>query len=105
MNKGKIKYLDSEEKDLEEALKKLNIKKISKPSELEQKQFKAAAKNYVKKETKMNIRIDPFELEKIKERAKTEGLRYSALIKSVMHKYITGQLVESNLQKITKRSS
>lgn len=29
MNKNKIKYLDSEEKDLEESLYKLNVKKIS----------------------------------------------------------------------------
>jgi len=103
MNKNKIKHLDAEEKDLEDALKKLNVKKISRPTELEQKQFKAASGNFVKKETKMNIRIDQFELEKIKERAKNEGLKYSALIKSVMHKYITGQLVEGDLKKITRR--
>lgn len=47
----------------------------------------------------MNIRIDEFELEKIKERAKQEGLKYSALIKSVIHKYITGQLVETNVKR------
>ena len=104
MNKNKIKHLDTEEKDLEDALKKLNVKKISRPTELEQKQFKAAAGNFVKKETKMNIRIDQFELEKIKERAENEGLKYSTLIKSVMHKYITGQLVEGDLKKIARHS-
>src|SRR4030067_2731736 len=98
MNKNKIKYLDSEEKDLEESLYKLNVKKISKPTELEQKHVKAVAEKFIKKETKMNIRIDEFELEKIKERAKQEGLKYSALIKSVIHKYITGQLVETNVK-------
>jgi len=40
----------------------------------------------------MNIRIDPFELEKIKEKARTEGLKYQTFVKSVLHKYITGQL-------------
>ena len=99
MNKNKIVYLDSEEKDLEEALKKVNIYKISRPTTLEQRQFKAAAKKFMKKETKMNIRIDAYELEKIKERARQEGLKYSALIKSVLHKYITGQLVETNLKR------
>jgi predicted DNA binding CopG/RHH family protein len=44
----------------------------------------------------MNIRIDPFELEQIKERAQEEGLKYSTLVKSVMHKYITGRLVEKD---------
>jgi predicted DNA binding CopG/RHH family protein len=42
----------------------------------------------------MNIRIDAAELEKIKRQAEKEGLRYQTLIKSVLHKYITGQLVE-----------
>ena len=43
----------------------------------------------------MNIRIDSFELEKIKERAAREGLRYQTFVKSVLHKYITGQLIEN----------
>lgn len=71
MNKNKIKYLDSEEKDLEESLYKLNVKKISKPTELEQKHFKAVAEKFIKKETKMNIRIDEFELEKNKRTGET----------------------------------
>ncbi len=47
-----------------------------------------------KHETKMNIRISEDELEKIKQRAEHEGLKYQTFIKSVLHKYITGQLVE-----------
>lgn len=94
MSKYKTKNLDAEEKDLMEALSKIDTKKIKKPSKNEQKQFKEAAGSFLKKETKMNIRIDPFELNQIKERAKREGLKYSALVKSVLHKYITGQLVE-----------
>ena len=58
--------------------------------------IKKAAKEFIKKETKMNIRIDHFELDKIKERAKKEGLKYSSLVRSVLHKYITGQLIEKN---------
>ena len=50
----------------------------------------------MKTNTKMNIRIDPFELEKIKEQAALAGLKYQTFIKSVLHKYITGQLVEKN---------
>ena len=42
----------------------------------------------------MNIRIDPVELGKIKEQAAKEGLKYQSFIKSILHKYITGQLVE-----------
>lgn len=42
----------------------------------------------------MNIRIDPFELTKIKTMAQKSGLKYQSFIKSILHKYITGQLVE-----------
>jgi len=58
--------------------------------------MKEAARAFIKKETKMNIRIDPEELEKIKEYASKEGLRYQTFIKSVLHKYITGQLIEKD---------
>jgi len=57
--------------------------------------LQSAAKQYVKKhETKMNIRISQEELEKIKQRAAQEGLKYQTFIKSILHKYMTGQLVE-----------
>ncbi len=99
MDRYKTRYLDDEEKELIKAINKLKTKTLTKPSKKEQTLFKGAAKNFIKKETKMNIRIDPFELNKIKEKAKKEGLKYSALVKSVMHKYITGQLVEKKLIK------
>lgn len=97
MNKYKTKPLDSEEKEVMEAIDKIDMKKLQKPSKKDQQLFRNAAREFVKKETKMNIRIDPFELNQIKERAKKEGLKYSALVKSVLHKYITGQLVEKKL--------
>ncbi len=86
--------MDSEERDLDDALNEIDINTLKRPTLKEQKQFKGAAKQFAKKETKMNIRIDPFELDRIKERASSEGLKYSTFIKSVLHKYLTGQLVE-----------
>ncbi len=94
MNKSKKTYLDQEEKDLEDAIDQLDCSTLQKPTIEEQRIFKTAAKDFVKKETKMNIRIDPLELSKIKERAEIEGLRYSTFVKSILHKYLTGQLVE-----------
>ena len=43
----------------------------------------------------MNIRIDPYELDAIKKCAKAEGLKYQTFIKSIVHKYISGELVNS----------
>ena len=87
-------YLDKEEQDLMEAYEAVDINIIAAPSEKEQKELKSAAQEFVRKETKMNIRIDAYELEKIKEYASQEGLKYQTFVKSVIHKYITGQLVE-----------
>ena len=88
------KYLDEEEKDLVESLRNADIHNISRPAVERQKMFKSAAREFRKKETKMNIRIDEFELGKIKEFADNEGLKYQTFVKSVLHKYITGQLVD-----------
>jgi len=88
------KYIDEEEKELFESMDSMDYSKLSAPTEEEQLFFKTASQNYIKKETKMNIRIDEFELSKIKEFADNEGLKYQTFVKSVLHKYITGQLIE-----------
>jgi predicted DNA binding CopG/RHH family protein len=90
----KIKYIDKEEQDLIESYKNIDIKNIKKPTKKDQKKIKTAAKNFINKESKMNIRIDQYELAKIKECAQNEGLKYQSFIKSILHKYLTGQLIE-----------
>lgn len=52
------------------------------------------ANDFLKKETKMSIRVDPLELIMIKEKANTQGLKYQTLVKSIIHKYLIGELVE-----------
>ncbi|OQX57974.1 MAG: hypothetical protein B5M52_06295 [Helicobacteraceae bacterium 4484_230] len=95
----KTDYIDKEEKALIDSLDDLDLTKIksdTKNSKLLQK----SAKEFVKKEeTKMNIRISSNELDKIKAKAEQEGLKYQTFIKSILHKYITGQLVEEKHQR------
>ena len=87
-------FIDNEEKKQMEIWDDVDITKFKNDTE-NIKQLKSMAKDYVKKhETKMNIRISEDELEKIKQRAEREGLKYQTFIKSVLHKYMTGQLVE-----------
>jgi len=89
-----IKYIDSEEKALMESLDGFDLKSIENDTD-NIKSLQKSAKAYLKKqETKMNIRISSSDLERIKERAAKEGLKYQTFIKSVLHKYLTGQLVE-----------
>ncbi len=59
MDRYKTKYLDKEEKDLIEPYDRINVKTLKKPSNKEQKLFKKAAKEFIKKETKMNITYFP----------------------------------------------
>jgi len=94
MSKYDTNFLDKEEKDLLEGIEKMDTRKLKAPLQKEQKLLKRAARSYLQKETKMNIRIDQSELERIKRQAQREGLKYQTLIKSVLHKYVTGQLVE-----------
>jgi predicted DNA binding CopG/RHH family protein len=47
-----------------------------------------------KKNRSISIRISNFDLEKLKEKAKDEGVPYQTLINSILHKYITNQLFE-----------
>lgn len=94
MDRYSTKSIDREEKDLVSALKDINLNEIKRPSKKTQNQFRRAAKAYVEKESKMNIRIASTELAEIKARAHEEGLKYQTLVKSVLHKYVTGQLID-----------
>ena len=87
-------YIDQEERSILESLGKMNPKKLRKPTAKEQSSVRKAAKEFLKNETKMNIRISSDELQRIKDQASREGLRYQTLVKSVLHKYVTGQLTE-----------
>jgi len=85
--------MDNEEKELMNSLDGIDLTQI-KTDNTNSKLLKKSAKLFVKKETKMNIRISENELDKIKAQAEQEGLKYQTFIKSILHKYITGQLVE-----------
>ncbi len=96
MSKYNPEYIDSEEREMIESFESIDVTKLKTPTNTEQEEFKSAAKDFLKNNTKMNIRIDPFELDKIKEQAELAGLKYQTFIKSVLHKYITGQLIEKD---------
>jgi predicted DNA binding CopG/RHH family protein len=96
MSKYNPEYIDIEEREMMESIEEIDVQKVGTPTKVEQEEIKSAARDFLKNNTKMNIRIDPFELDKIKEQAELAGLKYQTFIKSVLHKYITGQLVEKD---------
>ncbi len=97
MADNEFEYIDDEEKELIESIEAAPVKDLKPASPDYKKKMHRAAQEHVRSEqTKMNIRINRTDLEKIKERAAREGLKYQSLVKSVLHKYITGQLTESD---------
>ena len=94
MNSDEIEYMDKEEKELIESIEGSD-KELKPSSETMKKKIEHAAREHRKvNETKMNIRLGKDELERIKKRASREGLKYQTFVKSVLHKYITGQLMD-----------
>lgn len=93
----KTNYIDNEEKILMESLNDIDLTSLQNDNE-NIKLLQSSAKEFTKqKETKMNIRISSSELDKIKKRAEIEGLKYQTFVKSILHKYITGQLTETRM--------
>jgi len=59
----------------------------------ERKRYQAIAKNNLKKDERINIRLASKDLMGLQKKAMEEGLPYQTLISSVLHKYVTGQLI------------
>ena len=57
------------------------------------------ARNTLRKDKRVNIRISSKDLENVQVLAIEEGLPYQTLIASIIHKFITGKFIEK--QKIT----
>ena len=60
----------------------------------ERKRFQEYAKATFRKDRRVNIRISTKDLEAIQNRALEEGIPYQTLIASLLHKYVSGRLVE-----------
>jgi predicted DNA binding CopG/RHH family protein len=56
------------------------------------------AKATISKDKRITLRLSSADLEGIQTRAIEEGIPYQTLISSVIHKYVTGRLVDKNQQ-------
>ncbi|GAB6194605.1 CopG family antitoxin [Desulfocastanea catecholica] len=63
------------------------------------------AKESIKKDKRINIRISGRDLEALQRRALEEGLPYQSLVSSVLHKYVSGGLKDITAQKVISRTS
>ncbi len=53
------------------------------------------ASQTLKKDKRINIRISEKDLQSIQRKAISEGIPYQTLISSLLHKYISGKLIEA----------
>lgn len=66
--------------------------------------LRAAAAATLLKNKRVNIRISSRDLEGLQARAAEEGVPYQTLMASVLHKFVSGRLVETQ-RRVTSRSS
>ena len=59
----------------------------------EMKKAKVAAKNFMKRDSRVNIRLSGADLNMVRKIAAEEGLPYQTLLASIIHKFISGWLV------------
>ncbi|MBT3294247.1 MAG: hypothetical protein HN919_11330 [Verrucomicrobia bacterium] len=83
--------LDEDENEILEAFESGKLK----PSRTQQ-DFQSIARNTMKKNRKINIRISENDLSALQRRAAREGLPYQTLIGSVLHKFASGFMKEAH---------
>ncbi len=59
-------------------------------------ELKSYAKATLAKDKKITLRLSSLDLEAIQAKAIEEGIPYQTLISSILHKYVTGRLVETS---------
>jgi predicted DNA binding CopG/RHH family protein len=61
------------------------------------KEVELAARNTLLKDSRMNIRIARRDLHSLKAKALEQGMPYQTLVSSVLHKYVSGRLIEKTI--------
>jgi len=85
--------LDSEEREILAAFERGELR--SEPdAEQEINQAREAARNTFNKTRRVNLRLTERDFELAHVRALEEGIPYQTLLSSVIHKFLTGRLVE-----------
>jgi predicted DNA binding CopG/RHH family protein len=93
--------VDAYEREILTAFEKGRLKSVATKAELEK--FRAAARATAVKDRRVNIRLSSIDLNDIQVKALEEGMPYQTLIASVLHKYVSGRLVEKTNSTQTAR--
>jgi predicted DNA binding CopG/RHH family protein len=85
--------LNREERELKAAVERGEWKSVARVKS-ESRRYQRYAQATFKKDRRVNIRISGQDLEALQKRAIEEGIPYQTLIASLLHKYVSGRLVE-----------
>jgi predicted DNA binding CopG/RHH family protein len=86
-----FKPIDQEEKDLLESIERDDWQPVKYFKEEKEKAI-AAARNTLKKDKRINLRLTQKDYHQIQIKAIEEGIPYQTLISSIVHKYLNGSL-------------
>jgi predicted DNA binding CopG/RHH family protein len=98
VKKHKVDLNDEEQATLdafEKALESGTIKSIPHVKD-EMKRFKAMAQASGNKAKRVSLRMTEWDFNKAQEAALREGMPYQTLLASVVHKYLSGQLIQKH---------
>jgi predicted DNA binding CopG/RHH family protein len=87
INKKAFKPIDQEEKDLMESIERDEWQPV-KNFDRERKKAIEAARNTLKKDKRINLRLSQKDYHQIQIKAIEEGIPYQTLISSIVHKYL-----------------
>jgi predicted DNA binding CopG/RHH family protein len=91
--KKKKTILDDEEKNILASYDRGEWRPV-KDQEKEIKKLGEYARNTLRKDKRINIRMSSKDLDQVQAIAAEEGIPYQTLISSIIHKYVSGRLVE-----------
>jgi predicted DNA binding CopG/RHH family protein len=87
--------LDQDEKELIAEYERGAFRPV-KNQAMARKEALEAARRYMRKDARINIRLSTADLEMLKQRAAEEGLPYQSLIASILHKYVSRSSPQTN---------
>ena len=85
--------LNDEEKDILDSYDRGEWKPVKKRKQ-EIKKLQKYARNTLQKDKRINIRMSSKDLDQVQAIAAQEGIPYQTLISSIIHKYVSGYLIE-----------
>ena len=86
--------VDGYEQEILAAFDQGRLKSVATKAELAK--LKAAARATAVKDRRVNIRLSSIDLSDIQVKALEEGVPYQTLIASVLHRYVSGRLIEKS---------